>query len=145
MDKDINREIILAKIAFIQEQVQAVQELTRTREKEKIIYDLWILNGLKYSLQTAIEAMIDIAYHASAKRFAHAPLDARDALRVLQKNNVINQDGFETYSSMIGFRNKIVHGYQEVSPERVYELATTDLGDFEKFICITLKLLTNDK
>jgi uncharacterized protein YutE (UPF0331/DUF86 family) len=85
--------------------------------------------------------MIDIAYHISAKRFAHAPLDARDALRVLQKNSIIAQEEFENFTSMIGFRNKVVHGYQDVTPERVYELATKELGDFEKFTGSVLKFL----
>lgn len=35
---------------------------------------------MKYSLQTAVEAMIDLAYHVAAKKFGHAPTDARDAL-----------------------------------------------------------------
>jgi len=35
---------------------------------------------------------------------------------------------------MIGFRNRVVHGYQEVSLERVYEMARNELGDFERFI-----------
>jgi uncharacterized protein YutE (UPF0331/DUF86 family) len=75
MIMDVDRERIMAKVSFIREQVQAIQELTSTRMKEEIINDQWVLKGLKYSLQTAIEAMIDIAYHTSAKRFAHAPLE----------------------------------------------------------------------
>lgn len=42
---------------------------------------------------------------------------------------------------MVGFRNKLVHGYEEVSPERVYDVAAHRLGDFESFIRSILVLL----
>ncbi len=137
-----DEERILAKAAFIREQVKAIQDLIADRSKEAIIYDQWVLKGLKYSLQIAIEAMIDMGYHISAKQFAHAPVDARDAFRVLLTNQIIGQEEFELYSSMIGFRNRIVHGYQEVSPERVYEVAIEEIEDFNRFINSILKLLS---
>lgn len=131
---ELDRDRMLSKAVYIREQVEAIRHLVNTGGKEAIVGDPWILRGLKYSLQTAIEAIIDIAYHISAKRFAHAPVDARDALRVLAENGIFSQEEFEVYTSMVGFRNKVVHGYQQVSPERVYEVATDELGDFEKFL-----------
>lgn len=35
---------------------------------------------------------------------------------------------------MIGFRNRIVHGYLMVSDERLYEIAATDRGDLLQFL-----------
>jgi|GEM_PF-7085582 len=40
----------------------------------------------------------------------------------------------ELYSAMIGFRNRVVHGYQTISSERVYEISSTDLEVFAVFI-----------
>ncbi len=140
----LDGERILSKIAFIKEQLQSIRMLTEVKSKNEIIYDQWLLKGLKYSLQTAIEAMIDIIYHITAKRFAHAPVDARDALRILRQNNIIGQQDFETFTSMIGFRNKVVHGYQEILPERVYEISTAELGDFNRFINIILEWLPEE-
>ncbi len=137
----LDRDRVLTKIAFIKEQLQAIQNLAEKKDKEAIIYDQWLLKGLKYALQTAIEAMIDIIYHVSAKRFAHAPVNARDALLIFRQNNVIDQKDYEIFTEMIGFRNKLVHGYQEVSPERIYKIITAELGDFERFIQIVLNLM----
>lgn len=49
------------------------------------------------------------------------------------------------YSAMIGFRNRVVRGYMEVSPERVYEMAEKELGDFERFIGQIMAVLANDR
>jgi uncharacterized protein YutE (UPF0331/DUF86 family) len=42
---------------------------------------------------------------------------------------------------MIGFRNHIVHGYQQVSDERIYEIGSKELDDFQKFIDSILKVM----
>lgn len=130
----IDRVRISSKIAFIRKQVTSIKSLLAVKSKEEILSDLWLINGLKYSLQTAVEAMIDMAYHISAKKYDHAPSEARDALRVLAEGGLISQKDLPIYGAMIGFRNRVVHGYQEVSAERVYEIAHNELGDFEKYI-----------
>ncbi|MCL6628635.1 MAG: SPASM domain-containing protein [Armatimonadetes bacterium] len=57
----IDCDRILNKIAFIREQVTAIKTLLAEKSREEILSDPWLVKGLKYSLQTAVEAMIDIA------------------------------------------------------------------------------------
>ncbi len=65
----IDHDRILSKIAFIREQAAAVKALLSDKSKEEILSDPWLVKGLKYSLQTAVEAMVDIAYHISVKEY----------------------------------------------------------------------------
>ena len=130
----IDRDRILSKIAFIREQLTSIKTLLAEKSKEEILSNPWLVKGLKYSLQTAVEAMVDMAYHISAKKYDHAPSEARDALRVLAEGGLISQKDLPVYGAMIGFRNRVVHGYQEVTAERIYEIARNELGDFEKYI-----------
>jgi len=127
-------ERILVKIGYIREQVVGIRKLLADKSKEEILSDPWIVRGLKYALQTSVEAMVDIAYHISAKEYNHAPSEARDAIRVLVDNGLVSRKDLPVYGAMIGFRNRVVHGYQEVTPERVYEIAEKELGDYETFI-----------
>lgn len=140
----VDRERLQSKIAYIREQETAIQSLLSARSKEEILGDPWLVRGLKYAMQTAIEALIDISYHVAARVFRHAAADARDALRVLRENGLIGEEDLERYTSMVGFRNRVVHGYQQVSAERVYELASRELGDLERFIEQVLPLLEKD-
>lgn len=130
----VDRRRVLNKLSYIKEQTTSISNLIAQKSKEEILSDPWVIRGMKYSLQTSIEAIIDLAYHISAKVYSHAPTDARDALRILMENNVISHKDFPTYSAMIGFRNRVVHGYQEVTADRVYEIAKNELSDFSKFI-----------
>jgi len=45
---------------------------------------------------------------------------------------------------MTGLRNKLVHVYMEVNPEKIYSFLNADLGDFEKYIRIVLKYIEAD-
>lgn len=52
----------------------------------------------------------------------------------MSEGGLISRKDLPVYGAMIGFRNKVVHGYQEISAERLYEIAHDELGDFEKYI-----------
>jgi uncharacterized protein YutE (UPF0331/DUF86 family) len=129
-----DEERIFEKIAYIQGQVLAIQSLLKENGKEEIIANQWLIRGLKYSLQTSIEALIDIANHISAKHINAAPADGREAIVILTQNGILADEEQELYSAMIGFRNRVVNGYQTISNERVYEISSTDLDVFSTFI-----------
>ena len=59
----IDHERVMTKITYIKEQLTDIHQLLHNKSKEQILNDPWIVKGLKYSLQTAIEAMIDIVFH----------------------------------------------------------------------------------
>jgi len=139
-----DKERVYEKIAFIREQTADIRSLIGEKPYAEIISDQWIIKGLKYSLQTSVEALIDIAYHLSAKHYKHAPADASDALQLLTSKKVLRDDEYEKYSAMVGFRNRVVHGYQQISNERVYSIAKEELHIFESFMAQVLALLENE-
>lgn len=130
----IDSERVLIKVGYIRDQVTSIKQLLAQKSKQEIINDPWVLRGLKYAIQTTIEALIDIAYHISAKEYNHAPTDARDAIKSLVENGLVSRECLGIYGGMVGFRNRVVHGYQEVTDERVYEIASKELDDFDAFI-----------
>ena len=139
----IDIERILQKVSFIKEQIYDIKSLTTEKSRNEILSSKFLIKGLKYSLQVSIEAMIDIAFHIAAKKYNYAPKETRDAFRILRKNGCIKEKEYKTFSAMIGFRNRIVHLYQNVSDERVYEISTSELDDFRVFIARIMELLEN--
>lgn len=94
---ELDAQRIGSRVAYAREQVEMIESLLATTPREQIISDPWTLGGLKYALQTAIEALIDIAYHICARVYKHPPVDARDAFSVLAQQAVISQTDLETY------------------------------------------------
>lgn len=91
-----------------------------------------ILSGVKYELQTCIQAMIDVAYHVSAKSFHAAPQDAYDAFERLVAGGALPRARLTVYRKMIGFRNLVVHGYETVDTGMVLAYADRT-ADFDTF------------
>lgn len=40
----------------------------------------------------------------------------------------------ESIADMAGFRNRLIHEYQDIDPRKVHEFLQNRLGDFEEFI-----------
>lgn len=40
----------------------------------------------------------------------------------------------ESIADMAGFRNRLIHEYQEVDPRKVHHFLSARLGDFEEFL-----------
>ena len=140
----IDSDRVFQKIAFIKEQMDDINKLITSKGYQEIANDKLLIKGVKYSLQTAIEAIIDIAYHIAAKQYNQAPEDARNAFLILKKNGIIDDNDYNNFCRMVGFRNRMVHLYEDVSDERIYEFCTSNLSDFETFIEKIQSIVSND-
>ena len=72
-----------------------------------------------------------LAYHVGAKEFDVAPKDARDSFKKSSQKGIITEAEQKTYSAMVGVRNRLVHGYMELSSDRIYEILSNNLNDLD--------------
>lgn len=144
MTRGPDRERVMHKLAFITQQVDDLRRLAGSVDPERFVADAWLIRGAKYALQTAIEAMIDVAYHLSARAFSHPPTDAGDALETLRANGLFAPEDGPTFMEMIRFRNRVVHGYDRIDDQRVYAIIANELGDFARFVEAIERYLDRD-
>lgn len=85
-------------------------------------------------LQTAIEAMIDMANHIIAREGLGVPRAYSETMEILLREGVLPGDRRDAYLAMVRFRNRIVHLYDEVDPEGIWTIIEDDLSDFDAFI-----------
>lgn len=85
-------------------------------------------------LQTAVEAMIDIANHVIAREGLGVPRAYSETMEILTREKVLPSDRREAFLAMVRFRNRVVHLYDEVHPDEIWSILDSDLGDFEAFI-----------
>ncbi len=97
--------------------------------------DPYLPGAARYALQTAIEALIDIAYHLSAKLAQHAPQDAHDAFVTMVREGILDSADLPRYRDMLRFRNRVVHGYLDMDNARIYGMIQgQDLKDIEAIL-----------
>ncbi len=92
----------------------------------------WALRCMaERSLQVMVEIVIDIAERIIAIENAGPAATSTEAIAKLETLGIIKSA--DAYSNMIKFRNIIVHQYEEIDPEIVYNIAKNQLGSFRMF------------
>ncbi len=124
-------ELIAKKLALIETRVRELREVA---QPERIAKDVREERFVVYTLQTAIQAAIDVASHiVSADRLGE-PESNRELFDLLSKNDWLSDPLADTMSAMAGFRNILVHGYQSVDLEIVRDVVENRLDDLMAFI-----------
>nr|WP_255773306.1 MULTISPECIES: DUF86 domain-containing protein [unclassified Halorhodospira] len=119
------------KLAFIESRVQELRELA---QPELVGHDLRETRFVEHTLQLAIQAALDAASQVvSAKRLGE-PETNRALFEHLGRYGIIEPDLVDPLAAMAGFRNVLVHGYQEVDARIVRDVVENHLDDLLAFV-----------
>jgi len=85
-------------------------------------------------LRRAIEALFDAARHLLAKGHGLAGLECRDVARLASERGLVANAALASRLILIaGFRNRLTHYYDEVTPDELFRVLESDLVDLEAF------------
>lgn len=85
-------------------------------------------------LRRALEALFDLSRHILAKGFGLAVSEYKEIARALVQIGILSIEEGEILSRIAGYRNRMVHFYQEISILELYEICTKDLNDVETLL-----------
>jgi uncharacterized protein YutE (UPF0331/DUF86 family) len=118
---------MFAKGAIIERCLRRVLEIYRD---DPTLTDLLHLDALTLNVERACQAAIDLALHIVAIRHLGMPESQADAFRLLEEAGEIDRELSERMIAMCGFRNVIVHQYQEVDLDILHAVASGHWNDF---------------
>ena len=84
-------------------------------------------------LRRALEALFDLGRHLLVKSGAGVPSDYRSVIRMLQESGLLPEDYANKITGMAGYRNRLIHDYNKVTPEELYQIIQIRLPDLELF------------
>ena len=90
-------------------------------------------------LRRALEALFDLGRHILAKGFGQAVSEYKEIARILVQRGVLSEEEGIKLRKIAGYRNRMVHFYQEISIQELYEICTKDLIDVETLLLSILK------
>ncbi len=82
-------------------------------------------------LRRALEALLDLGRHLLAKGFGVAAVEYKGVAAGLADASVLTPEQATVLRDMAGYRNRLVHFYDEVTPSELYVIVTKHLGDVE--------------
>jgi uncharacterized protein YutE (UPF0331/DUF86 family) len=124
-------ELVAKKLARIESCVSDLQRLARP---DAIGNDVRELRFVEHTLQIAIQAALDVASHIVSDRRLGEPRTNRELFDLLHRDQWLDRDLTVHLRNMAGFRNVLVHGYDDVDLAVVHDVLTRHLGDLIAFV-----------
>lgn len=133
-----NKAVIVNKFETIEKCINRINEEYQNDSKNLEDYrkvDMIVLN-----LQRACEAVLDLAMYIVSNRKLGLPQNKREAFKLLEENNIIDNNMSKNMQGMVGFRNIAVHDYKEIDEEILQDIIENHLNDLMDFARIVLNL-----
>ena len=116
--------------------VQCPEELGAKREalsRRDFLSSTTERRAVERMFENAIQACADLAQHVASREFGFDGTTSKGAIRVLDREGVIDDGTAETLIVAIGFRNVLAHEYGHVNDEEVYETLQTGLSVYDTY------------
>ncbi len=123
-------DLVLKKLAKIE---TCVQELRRFGRLSALGTDVREQRFVEHTLQIAIQAAVDAAAHIVSDERLGEPDTQRELFDLLHRDGWIDESLVSKMRSMCGFRNILVHGYEEVDLGIVRDVCENRLVDLLTF------------
>lgn len=95
-------------------------------------------------LRRALEALLDLGRHLLAKGFGRPATEHKAVASELAEVGVLDQADADLLRRLAGYRNRMVHFYDEVSDHELYEICATQLADPERILAALLKWIRDN-
>ena len=132
-------ELLGKRLALIETCVSQLRTLARP---DAIARDIREQRFVEHTLQIAIQATLDIASHVVSDRRLGEPRTNRELFDLLARDGWISEPLVESLRRMVGFRNVLVHGYDDVNLGVVQDVVANRLGDLVAFVAAVRRRAT---
>ena len=129
-------DVMFNKAAVIERSLRRVLDIYRA---DPDLADLMHVDALTLNVERACQAAIDLAMHVVASKHLGMPQSQADAFRLLADGGVIERKLSERMIGMCGFRNILIHHYQELEVDLLHKVASEHWQDLVA-LCQTLGL-----
>ena len=133
----IDRGKLRSHLDFVRGTVRKLERL-RAEGRDAFMSDEVAQAAATRWLQTAIEALIDMANHVIARERLGVPRAYSEAMEILVREGILPAERRDTFLAMVRFRNRAVHLYDKVGADEIWRILQEDLGDFDVFIGATV-------
>ena len=143
----LSRTKIEAKLAILRESVSELEKIGREFTEERFVSDKDKFAVAEHYLRRGLEATFDIGGHI-VSRFAYSPSSRPKTIKEiaveLGRKGIVDQKFAEdNLVKMAGYRNRLVHFYEEITPQELFRIITQNLGDLETFAQSAVELISN--
>ena len=124
----IKEKVVAERAAWIEEMLRGIRALP-LESYEQFIGDPRNVAAADSYVRRALEALMDLGRHILAKGLGRVATEYRDVSRQLLAGGVIDEETGQRMSDMAGYRNRLVHFYDEVTPRELHAICTHRISE----------------
>ena len=129
----IRATVVADKALVVERMLAGVATLPLATEAEFQADSRMVAAGESF-LRRGLEALFDVGRHVLAKGFADPAADYKSIAQRLGERSVLDASQVECLRAMAGYRNRLVHFYDEVTPAELYDILTEHIGDLREIL-----------
>lgn len=128
-----DERVVSTKLEQIEQYHGELKAKQQSLSRKQLLKDTTEQRAVERMFENAIQACSDLAQHVATHDFDFDGSAAKEAVRVLGQEGVIDEEAMNTLVSAIGFRNVLAHEYGKVDYSEVYESLQTGLEVYDTF------------
>lgn len=126
-------DILIQKKASLERCVEQIRRYYQMPSELHFNEDFMKQDAIAMNLQRACECAIDMANHMIRCRKLGLPRSSRESFDLLWQGGLIDEPTKHLMRGMVGFRNVLVHDYQQVDLSIVTAIVENHLDDLIRF------------
>ncbi len=130
IDKYLTEKKLRRIESFLREIEREVAPLDYAAFSKNIVFKRFI----ERNIELAIEQMIGVCKHFVSGLDLQEPETYAQCFEALGESGVMSYDDVQIFQSMAGYRNMIIHGYDDIDDAITYGIYKNRLKDFRIFI-----------
>lgn len=124
----IREQVVAAKVETIEGILRSIPTLPLESE-DAFTSDARMVAAGESFLRRALEALLDLGRHLLAKAHGIAAAEYKSIPQHLEEQGILSPDLAALLARMAGYRNRLVHFYDEVTPAELYRILTEHAED----------------
>ena len=136
----MKKEDIQTKIDVLLDNLDKMHSL-KSKPYEDFISDFRNIDSALHRLQTSIQALLDMGSYIIASLGLKTPNTNAEIIEILAEAGYISKDKINTYIKMSQFRNRIVHLYNHIDTEMLFDILANETHDIKEFLKILLDII----
>jgi uncharacterized protein YutE (UPF0331/DUF86 family) len=137
-------DIVLNKKESIERCLKQIQTYYALPGDKPFADDYLKQDAIAANIQRACEQAIDLANHTIKSKKLGLPKSSRESFRLLAQDGVIPLSLAEKLEKMVGFRNVLVHQYQELNLDLLVDVIENHLDDLVYFTNLIMRAFSDE-